>query len=258
MARDPYASLKQGLVGAWIPSISGSGLLLPDLSMRGNNGVLTNMDASDWVASGTGRALDFDGVNDVAVASPIGTSYSQMSAFCWVRVPSSIGTDAQVFSQYNTTDNQRAWQIGVRSTGLGLQVIIAADGTSSAVKVYESTLSVFDTTWRHMGFVFSNNSLRLFANGSELSVTALTDNTVNAIANLGAKIVVGGRQAGAGYATFAAAQIDDVRLYSRALTEAEIRLLASKRGIGLQPSPTRFIAKEKKTGLRRLLLTGQT
>ena len=61
---DRYASLKQGLVGAWIPSISGSGLLLPDLSGRGNNGVLTNMGPEDWVASEGGRALDFDGSDD--------------------------------------------------------------------------------------------------------------------------------------------------------------------------------------------------
>ena len=55
-----------------------------------------------------------------------------------------------------------------------------------------------------------------------------------------------------------AMQIDDARIYNRALTEPEIRLLASRRGIGLQPSPTRLIAREKKTGLRRKILTGQT
>ena len=33
--------------------------------------------------------------------------------------------------------------------------------------------------------------------------------------------------------------IDDLRIYSRALTPAEIRILASRRGIGLTPLPDR-------------------
>jgi hypothetical protein len=33
--------------------------------------------------------------------------------------------------------------------------------------------------------------------------------------------------------------LDDIRLYNRALTPAEIRLLASRRGIGLTPLPDR-------------------
>ena len=89
---DRYASLKQGLVGCWIPSISGSGLLLPDLSGRGNNGALTNMDASDWVSSQYGRALDFDGVNDevrITLNSLANTFNSNLFSFAlWANVRS--------------------------------------------------------------------------------------------------------------------------------------------------------------------------
>ena len=59
-------NLRDGLVGAWCPSVAGNGLLLPDLSGYGNHGTLTNMDASDWVGADRGRALDFDGVDDYA------------------------------------------------------------------------------------------------------------------------------------------------------------------------------------------------
>lgn len=62
-------SLTDGIVGCWSPSVRGSGYLLPDLSGRGNHGVLTNMDAgTDWppaaVRGSHGRVLDFDGTND--------------------------------------------------------------------------------------------------------------------------------------------------------------------------------------------------
>jgi len=60
-----YPSLRQGLVGAWCPSLGATGYTLHDQSGYNNHGTLTNMDAgTDWVASGDGLALDFDGAND--------------------------------------------------------------------------------------------------------------------------------------------------------------------------------------------------
>jgi hypothetical protein len=41
-------------------------------------------------------------------------------------------------------------------------------------------------------------------------------------------------------------QIDDARIYNRALTPAEIRLLASRRGIGLTPRPDRAAGLPRK------------
>ena len=41
-------------------------------------------------------------------------------------------------------------------------------------------------------------------------------------------------------------QLDDLRLYNRALTIAEIRLLASRRGIGLTPLPDRAAGLPRK------------
>jgi hypothetical protein len=41
-------------------------------------------------------------------------------------------------------------------------------------------------------------------------------------------------------------QLDDIRLYNRALTLTEIRLLASRRGIGLTPLPDRAAGLPRK------------
>ena len=256
---DEFSTLRQGLVGAWCPSLpnGGSGNLLPDVSGYGNHGTLVNMSPDDWVSSQYGRALDFDGVNDVVVSSAIGVSYSAFTACCWVKGGADIGTDAQLFSQYNTTDNQRAWQLGVRSSGIALQVIVSSDGTTSAVKQYESTANVFDGSWKHVAMRFESNNLSLFSNGIELGVTKLIDNTVNTVSNLSAKIVIGGRQAGASYATYAKALIDDARIYNRPLTDSEIKLLASKRGIGLEPRKPDITYYPFPSGSRRRrLLTG--
>lgn len=59
-----FPHLRQGLVGAWVPSLGVTGETLRDVSGRGYPGKLTNMDAAtDWQTSG-GGSLDFDGTND--------------------------------------------------------------------------------------------------------------------------------------------------------------------------------------------------
>jgi hypothetical protein len=49
-----------------------------------------------------------------------------------------------------------------------------------------------------------------------------------------------------GTGTFFNGQLDDIRIYNRVLTLAEIRLLASRRGIGLQPLPDRAVSLPRK------------
>jgi hypothetical protein len=43
--------------------------------------------------------------------------------------------------------------------------------------------------------------------------------------------------------------LDDIRIYDRAITPAEIRLLASRRGIGLSPLPDRAAGMPRKLSI---------
>lgn len=261
MSRDPYASLKHGLVGAWIPSISGSGLLLPDLSMRGNNGVLTGMDASDWVASGNGRALDFDGVNDYINCGTNNNSLLvQSKAFsisAWIYL-TATASDRTILTNAKITPNYDG--MNFLSSAGKLRFDLGGDASPSfPLKRKETTNVVFSTgIWYHVAVTkpasAATSAISLYVNGVQPATTdAFNDTVADAINSVNLQIA-----ARDGANSLLQGQTDDVRLYSRALSESEIKLLASEPGIGLQPSPTRFIAKEKKTGLRRLLLTGQT
>ena len=269
MSKDPYASLKQGLVGCWIPSISGSGLLLPDLSMRGNNGVLTGMDASDWVASGSGRALDFDGVNDYVDYGRCDqlSGLGVLSCSFWVYPKSVNGVYGLI--RYNSTialgGERRADYFGVEASGgvLYPTCYFSVAGAPTTFQSFtSSSLPVAQNSWSHVAFSvnLASNTATLAVNGVPLAGTRSSGGVPpTATAAQGTVPWRSQTYTGSGGTQFYFdGQLDDIRIYSRALTEAEIRLLASDRGIGLQPSPTRFIAREKKTGLRRLLLTGQT
>ena len=249
---DRYASLKQGLVGAWIPSISGSGLLLPDLSGYGNNGTLTNMDASDWVSSQYGRALDFDTTNDlVEPASANLTGLVNVSISAWVVIRNS-GT--RVFmSRYGNAGVLNGWLLyGDVSTGF------AFDGRESGAAYLSSgTSGVFSLgQWYHVCGTKRGNAWSVFVDGrlrsSQTQGNGTTVFSVNAL-QIGA-----GWFGGADYA-YSGAILDDIRIYNRVLSESEIRLLASKRGIGLEPRKPKVLFHQFPSGAkRRLLLTGQT
>lgn len=243
-----YASLREGLVGAWCPSLpnGGSGNTLPDQSGRGNHGTLTNMGPEDWVSGQYGRALDFDGVNDcIPVGLPFGPTSSgvkTISLWCYFR----SSADSYLVTNYDASSN-------------GFSVLLNSDRTigiarTGATNNIRTTASVALSNWTHI-FVQIDATGVIWINGIESARGSMLSEltSTNNVRTSGRWVT-----ANSGSAALLNAQIDDIRFFNRALTESEIRLLASRRGIGLQPSPTRFIAREKKTGLRRKILTGQT
>ena len=124
------------------------------------------------------------------------------------------------------------------------------DGSNNPSAQSNTVLNL--STWYHVAFTVLGNTATVYVNGkseASASISSWTRPTINDI-QLGRWNLNNGR-------TMDGA-IDDAKLYARALTASEISRLASRRGIGLQPSPTKFIAREKKTGLRRKILTGQT
>jgi hypothetical protein len=223
---DRYASLKQGLVGCWIPSVSGSGLLLPDVSGRGNHGVLTNMDASDWVSAQYGRALDFDGSNDYVQLSSISDSTGQITATAWARQTTAILSVYAVFSCTNSSATVIPFQLESFNNRWGF-----IWGESPYIRVQVS-FTLIPNQWYHLALVRSGSTgswnYRFFVDGIQwLSATTTT--------STGASNPIAIARNGDRNAQFFPGNIDDVRLYNRALTEPEIRLLASRPGIGLVP-----------------------
>ncbi len=83
-----YQNLWHGCVGAWCPSIDNSrSSVLTDFSPRKNHGTLTNMDpGTDWVASESKIALDFDATNDYVVLTQVPVTGPEFSLSCWFKV----------------------------------------------------------------------------------------------------------------------------------------------------------------------------
>ena len=222
-----HANLREGLVGAWCPSIAGSGNLLPDVSGYGNHGTLTDMAADDWVSAQYGRALDFDGTDDYVLSqSKAFELVSPFSVSVWYR-PTARKPYGGILSTFNSFSElaTSGWILYDGSNSNNGNIGIILGGVIRPAGVNTSVLNA----WQHLAAIFVQGGGQLFINGVE---RALFGSVLGAASYTGTtQLKIGSYTTGQGRSQ---AQIDDARIYNRALSESEIRLLASHPGIGLR------------------------
>lgn len=215
-----------GLIGYWSFE-DGAGTQATDFSGSGSTGTLTN--SPTWTEGKVGRALDFDGVDEY-VGVP-GTSYNppQKTVTAWV---------------YPRTTGEGSFGaiFGNNSVGGGWQFTLC-DGDSLECPSSPNTLEYYDdraTTpgiwyapansvklneWNHVAMAYDNGSVSndptFYVNGvavetheAQAPVGTLDIDTVASIGrlNIGPEFNFDGK-------------IDEVRVYNRVLSPAEIRAL---------------------------------
>lgn len=221
-----HQNLWQGCVGAWCPSQDRSrSTLVTDFSGFGRHLTMTNMDpGTDWVASNGDIALDFDGTNDYVTGVPASLFQSKttISIALW-------------FKKFSTGT---AITCGSQSLALGaMDIQIWSDGNiyiSPTVSTAYGSIGFNDTLWHHLVAVYdgtgSTNAdrLKLYLDG--LAKTLSFTGTIASSMNASAAAWDIGRDASAS----SRGLIDDVRIYSRALTSHAAKLLATRRGIAYE------------------------
>ncbi len=187
----------------------GSGSAVADGSGRGNVGVVSG---AGWSVAGRfGSALSFDGVNDwvtVADAGSLDLS-SALTVEAWVR-PSRLGgwrtvafkerPGGVVYGLYGD-------QAGGRPLG---QVFIG--GERNAVGSASLPLNV----WSHLATTFDGSVVRLYVNGALAGSSSVS----GAMAASSGPLRIGGNSV---WGEWFAGLIDEVRVYNRALSAAEIQ-----------------------------------
>ena len=265
-----HANLREGLVGAWCPSIAGSGNLLPDQSGYGNHGTLTNMASDDWVSGQYGRALDFDGVDDlVEIENESRFDFERTNRFSvcfWARLSTLTPVAQIVASKLRPTSPNEGYEIRFFNDAAGnsnaISFILASNvGGGNFLTVIAAAGALTVNSWFHVGVTYDGSSsaggVRIFLNGVELATTIGSNSLSSSVLN-DFQLRLGQRSAGLNVFPLNG-QLDDLRIYSRILLENEIRLLAPRPGIGLRQEQHRQTFYQFPSGVRRrLLLTGQT
>jgi hypothetical protein len=193
--------------------------------------------ASDWVVSGGAGALDFDGSNDRVEANALRYSALPLTIACWVK-PNTVSGVQMLASHYGAEGN-RAWYLALINNAV--RILVSPDGTA----IPYGQGGTVTTDWTHVVGVIGASAFQIYLNGNAVSTT-LTGSYPTSIFNSTANVIFADR---ATTDTPLNGQLDDVRIYNRALTPAEIRQLASRRGIGLQSTPrhTDYLETREKT-----------
>jgi len=255
--RAAYPGLWRGCVGAWNPGLGQSGLVLRDWGGRKNHGTLTN--GPVWSTSTGRQALSFDGVNDYVgigdVASLKITGAITLSV--WVKRGAILGTLQGVLSKGGGGGGAGyAPYTLVWNHDNGMYFLQSTTGDDWHTLILSST-KITDTNWHHIVATNNLTTARLYIdNVAENTDTnpalLLWDNT--------RPVLIGAEHDGSILRRFNNGFIDDVRIYNRALSTSEIKLLFQHPGIAYELAPRKFYSLPLPPSSARLrrLLTGAT
>lgn len=205
--------LVRGLIARYLIN-EGAGRLLYEMVGHKNHAMLGATDPARWVGSIHGGALDFDGVDDYAQATlaPGLNGAGQGSIVAWFRT----GT-----APAGLTNLVTATATGGTISGLGLRTQNATQlsAIASGGFVALSTFNYSDGRWHQFASVYDGANLILYVDGVPLAATPMTGTLL-----ADDFLLEIGRQSGAS-ARYFTGQIDDVRVYSRALPPGEVAWL---------------------------------
>ena len=222
-----YPGLWRGCIGAWAPSLQGpSGSSLRDWSGYSKNGTIVTLDpATGWNIQGGKFCLGpFSSTASVTTGVYSGLpAAGPMAVSLWVLTTASTAflhlIGERNVSAYN-------WQVRFGSAGAFSFLSGAGVATNGSVPT--------NNQFNHLAMSMdSTGVVKLFINGT-LNATSASGQTLgtNALYKLTIGNQMDGTQPMGGH-------LDDVRLYNRNLTDAEIRLLSVRRGIAYETTRDR-------------------
>jgi chitodextrinase len=221
-------SAPAGLVAHW-PLNEGSGPLAEDLE-GGYTATLSN--GATWTTGRLGSGVALDGIDGYIAPPIIDVPGNALTLAAWVRVNSFSGTSEQRIISKSTGSSKQGsyWTLSVVRSGrkrvLGFN--LRAGGSTTTLTAPTGPLTA--GTWFHTAAIYDGSTMRLYLNGVEVGRLSKTGTIAT---NPIVPADIGRSPAGEDYLRGA---IDDVRIYSRALTAVEVGAVMEDPG-GEEPPP---------------------
>ncbi|HOI97227.1 MAG TPA: LamG domain-containing protein [Candidatus Pacearchaeota archaeon] len=219
----PEDTMTRGLVGYWSFD-EGGGTIARDASGNNNHGTLTN--GPKWTQGKSGGALQFDGKDDYVDCgnnSSLNFGTGDFTAEYWIYYTGSTKTN-KVFTflgKASGMGNNPGWYSGLTTysgDGTNLKLLSSITNGAWGTGNLEAGAYFSPNTWQHIVLIRSGTTLKHYRNGNldgqriSEGIGANVDNnlsfTVGAFSNGGVPVK---------------GLIDEVRIYNRALTEAEVK-----------------------------------
>ncbi len=203
----------------------GSGTNAVDASGHGRDGAVTD---ATWLTNGIrGGALSFNGASN-SVMEISGTNFldglEALTVAMWVK-SSATNAERGLFAGGVTAGTNSAlalWQGDINSCRGVSNLLQAVLPTTAGDVRFTSSQKFASNQWQHVALVWTNGqSLALYING-ERDLAGSASGALNGVLTNSSQFVIG-RGAGTNYWN---GQVDDVRLFARALDLGEVRSLA--------------------------------
>jgi hypothetical protein len=212
------------LVGHWkFDEAIGSGATAIDSSGKGNTGTIAG---AIRTASGylTGNGLSFDGVDDYVNLGPMNIPGSAMTIACWVKFDAfttgSSRDDRIISKSTGVNEQDHYWMLSTIASGTGTRLRLRLK-TATTTTLIASSGNIVTGQWYHAAATYDGANMRLYLDGVLVGTLAKT----GAIAQSASVNAWIGRNPN-GYGPMDGT-MDDVRIYSSALTLAQIQSLIS-------------------------------
>jgi len=216
-----HTSIGSGMVAHWKLN-ENSGTTARDASGNSHDGELFNMDpATDWVSGRVDGALEFDGQND-RVEIPYNPEFdiSDNYTVCgWFKIENGDRADYRSIVTKEVDWLNRNWWVNIRGNG-SLWWKLSSGGTQYSIN---PPGNVADGQWHHFAAVYDGNAqtATLYLDGAVPPGGTL--NNVPAVDVQSEPVIIGSGLGG----RYFKGRIDDIRIYRRALSAAEIMQLAN-------------------------------
>lgn len=199
----------------------GAGLIAQDASAFNRDGALFNMNPDNWGPGRRCAGLWFDGVDDYMEISGFKGVSGMHSRTCSAWVKTTASKDNPIITWGSPLAGQK-WMFRVDPDGT-----LAVGVWNGYIKTQRK---INDGHWHHAAVVLiddytpSVNEIELYIDG-ESETSAYANNTQAVNTSSAANVLIGARMDGLSSKSFYAGFIDDVRIYTRALSAAEIRAI---------------------------------
>lgn len=221
---DRYSTLRNGLVGAWCPSLGATGLRLTDYSPYRRGATISGSPVWGAGAIDLSAASTFAEVPHAEIYNPTPSGFSVSAWF--LATTTSLNFADVVVAKAVLTGAQYAFTI--QGNGTGIVAFVMANAAQAFFVPQAS--GIVANRWYHFAGTFDNQNVVAYLNGQVAQSVAFSGTvfTNTAPVRISDHPTAFNRQW--------PGLIDDVRIYRRCLTRSDVALLSSRRGIGLVPT----------------------
>jgi len=210
----------------------GSGTTAYDRSGNGNNGTLYN--SPTWVDGKFGKALSFDGSNDYVQTPIISNTLTDFTMEAWVKA-SSVPGDRRIVmgSGWNYND----WYIGINlssNTGAPARKWLFWVANNSQIAYVAAPDEIVAGEWYYMVATYQGTTGKFYINGNYIGSFTFTRTTDSNPFQIG-------RSYSGEYFN---GLVDEVRVYNRALTSAEVSDLYQNYGYTTTNAPGQVFVRK--------------